>query len=126
MQVTDSGEEHNSPVRPLPTFLCVHRSGRARDSIIRSKVKDKIILHFSIKKRSGRRLETVGVHVTGNPRLNFPPHAFKEFVIAPIRSGAPLAMTAITRNLPWFVKDLGVSIVGQVHTGRLSELLLFG
>ena len=24
-------------------------------------------------------------------------------------------MTAITRNLPWFVKDLGVSIVGQVR-----------
>jgi len=25
-------------------------------------------------------------------------------------------MTAITKNLPWFVKDLGVSIVGQVRT----------
>lgn len=23
-------------------------------------------------------------------------------------------MTSITRNLPWFVKDLGVSIIGQV------------
>ena len=24
-------------------------------------------------------------------------------------------MTAITRNLPWFIRDLGVSIVGQVR-----------
>jgi mannose-P-dolichol utilization defect protein 1 len=23
-------------------------------------------------------------------------------------------MTAITQNLPWFVKDLGISIVGEV------------
>jgi len=30
-------------------------------------------------------------------------------------------MTAITRNLPWFIKDLGVSIVGRVRTGRLYE-----
>lgn len=32
-------------------------------------------------------------------------------------------MTAITRNLPWFVKDLGVSIVGQVRARALPALL---
>ena len=25
-------------------------------------------------------------------------------------------MTSITRNLPWFIKDLGISIVGKVRT----------
>lgn len=25
-----------------------------------------------------------------------------------------LPMTAITQNLPWFIKDLGISIVGEV------------
>jgi mannose-P-dolichol utilization defect protein 1 len=25
-------------------------------------------------------------------------------------------MTTLTRNLPWFVKDLGISIIGQVCT----------
>jgi len=40
---------------------------------------------------------------------------------APIRSGAPLVMTAITRNLPWFVKDLGVSIVGQKCYASIVE-----
>src|ERR1700753_3948761 len=30
-------------------------------------------------------------------------------------------MTAITRNLPWFVKDFGVSIIGQVRKGRPYE-----
>lgn len=52
-------------------------------------------------------------------------HSRGEFVIPPIRSGVPLAMTAITRNLPWFVKDLGVSIVGQVrNTTNLFPVLL--
>jgi len=53
------------------------------------------------------------------------PPIFKEFVIAPIRSGAPLAMTAITKNLPWFVKDLGVSIVGQKCYASIVEDLNF-
>ena len=29
-------------------------------------------------------------------------------------------MTAITRNLPWFIRDLGVSIVGQVNNAKNS------
>ena len=70
-----------------------------------------------IEKEFGLSLEIIGVHVMQHPRCKSHPHTFKEFVIAPIHSGAPLAMTAITRNLPWFIKDLGVSIVGQVCTG---------
>ncbi|KZT63958.1 mannose-P-dolichol utilization defect 1 protein [Daedalea quercina L-15889] len=35
-------------------------------------------------------------------------------------------MTAITRNLPWFVKNLGVSIVGQHCYSSLVENLEFG
>lgn len=38
----------------------------------------------------------------------------------PPPSSSPPKMTAITRNLPWFIKDLGVSIVGQVRTLILS------
>lgn len=30
------------------------------------------------------------------------------------------AMTSITRNFPWFIKDLGVAIVGQVCSRRRS------
>ncbi|PCH39969.1 mannose-P-dolichol utilization defect 1 protein [Wolfiporia cocos MD-104 SS10] len=35
-------------------------------------------------------------------------------------------MTTITRNLPWFIKDLGVSIVGQKCYASLVENLDFG
>jgi len=52
-------------------------------------------------------------------------HILEEFVIPPIRSGAPLVMTAITRNLPWFVKDIGVSIVGQKCYASIVEDLNF-
>lgn len=31
-------------------------------------------------------------------------------------------MTAITRNLPWFVKDLGVAIVSQVRAFYSDDL----
>jgi hypothetical protein len=96
-------------------------SGGVWDGIVRGKVKDKIVLHLMIEKEFGKCLEIIGVHVTQHPRCKSHPHTFKEFVIAPIRSGAPLAMTAITRNFPWFIKDLGVSIIGQVRTGRLPE-----
>jgi hypothetical protein len=40
-----------------------------------------------------------------------------------------LAMTAVTRNLPWFVRDLGVSVVGEVTfciLCLLFELFLIG
>lgn len=33
------------------------------------------------------------------------------------------AMTSITRNFPWFIRDLGVSIVGKVR-GNLIEYIL--
>lgn len=100
-------------------------SGRAWASIIRGKVKDQIVLHLDCQKEAGstwadRRARDGNFHVS-----NFPSHAISEFVIAPIRSSDPLVMTAITRNLPWFVKDLGVSIIGQVRTGRLYECALF-
>lgn len=32
-------------------------------------------------------------------------------------------MTSITRNFPWFIRDLGVSIVGKVR-GNLIEYIL--
>jgi hypothetical protein len=31
-------------------------------------------------------------------------------------------MTTITRNLPWFIRDLGVSVVGQVLLLLLESL----
>jgi len=72
------------------------------------------------EKEAESALRSLGAR-DGKSTLQLYPHAFKESVIAPIRPGASLAMTTITRNLPWFVKDLGVSIVGQVRASRLGE-----
>jgi len=33
----------------------------------------------------------------------------------------PTTMTAITQNLPWFISDLGISIIGQVSAFSLKS-----
>jgi hypothetical protein len=32
-------------------------------------------------------------------------------------------MTTVTRNLPWFIKDLGISIIGQVRIFERAHAL---
>ena len=54
-----SKEEHNSPVCPLSALLYMDSSGGAWDSIVRSEVKDKIVLHFLIEKETESTLRSL-------------------------------------------------------------------